>query len=82
MKMKITCDAWYVTHDMQQCDTCKLWHMTCYTLWGGEYSFKISATSLWFMIVWRFGEKGWLTKTMNYKGFCRTAPVTPDLLVI
>ena len=76
-KKKIACDTWHVTHDT--------WHMTCDTLWGVDILSKFqlpSSYGLWFMISWRLGGKGWPTELMNHGGDCRTAPVTPGLLII
>ena len=39
-----------------------------------------SSNCLWFMMLWRFGGKGWLTHSLNHKAVCRTAPATPGLL--
>ena len=41
-----------------------------------------SSNGLVFMVYWRFGGKGWLTRLIKYKGVCRTDPATPGLLII
>ena len=53
-------------------------------VWGGKHSLKISASSyrFWFMILWRYGGKGWLSDLMNDKAVYRTALATPGLLII
>ena len=47
--------TWHVT-----CDT---WHLTCDMFWGVNIlsKFQLSSSySLWFMLLWRSGGKGWL----------------------
>ena len=79
----MTCDMWHVTHDT--------WHVTHDTwhVWGGwTFSQKFSSLALtvWFMVLWRSGGKGWLTQLINYiindEAVYRTAQATPDLLII
>ena len=45
-----------------------------------------SSNVLGFMISWRLGGKGWMNEWMNdlmiNKGYCRTAPGTPGLLIM
>ena len=72
----VTCDTWHMTHDM--------WHVTRDTqgVVNIVWKFQVPCYSvLWVMMFWRFGGKGWQSYLSNYKGFCRTAPATPGLLI-
>ena len=40
-----------------------------------------SSYRLWFMILWRYGGKGWLSHWINDEAVYRTAPATPGLLI-
>ena len=56
----VTCNTWHVTHDM--------WHMTRDMFGGVNILSKFqlpSSYGLWFMILWRSGGKGWLSKSVN-----------------
>ena len=79
----MTCDMCNVTCVMWQV-ICDMWHVTCLWVWTFSKNFSCSSYSLWFLIFGRFGGKGSLTESINEwisdKGFCRTAPATPDLL--
>ena len=82
----MTCDTWHVTRDMWHV-TCDTWHVTWHVtrdLFGGVNilsNFQLpSSYSLWFMIFWRSGGKGWLTEWLNDEAVHRTAPATPGLL--
>ena len=71
----VTGDTWHVTRDM--------WHLTCDMFRGVNIlsNFQLpSSYRLWFMILWRFGGKGWLNESVNDKAVYRTAPATPGLL--
>ena len=69
----VTRDRWHVTRDM--------WHVTRL---GGGVNILPSSYRLWFMILWRSGQKGWLAEWinewMNDEAVYRTAPATPGLL--
>ena len=76
-KKKVTCDTWHVTRDT--------WHMTCDTFGEVNIPSKFQLPSsycLWFMIIWRSGGKGWLSKWVSNEAVYRTAPATPGLLII
>ena len=58
---------WHVTHDMWHV-TCDTWHVTHDTLGGMNILSKFQLPSsycLFFMILWRYWGKGWLTESMN-----------------
>ena len=74
---------WHVTSDMWHL-TCDRWHVIHDTWrWVNILSkFQLSSSnSLGFMIFWRSGGKGSLSKLTNDKAVCRTAPATPGLLI-
>ena len=72
----------------------KMWHVTCDTghvtrdtwhVWRVSILSKFQLPSsycMWFMILWRFGGKGWINKLINDKAVYRTAPATPGMLII
>ena len=76
----MTCDMWHMTYDTWH-ETHETWHVTgC-----GEWTFSQNFSSLAITIcdlLWRFGGKGWLTESVNYKGVCRTAPAIAGLFNI
>ena len=66
-----------------------MWHVTRYTQGVVNIVSKFqvrSSIGVWFMIFWRFGGKGsvssFIYQWMYDEGVCRTAPPTPDLLII
>ena len=69
-RKKMTCDMWHVTHDIWHV-THDTWHVVTretWHVWGVNILSKFQLPSsyrLWFMILWRSGEKGWLTEWMN-----------------
>ena len=70
---------WHVTSDT--------WHVTHRRRWTFSQNFwALADTVFGVKVFWRFEGKGWLTdwinERMNYEDVCRTALVTPGLLII
>ena len=71
-----TTDTWHMIHDM--------WQMVGVNILS---KFQLpSSNGLGVMMICRFGGKGWLTNWLtdliSNKGYCRTNPATPGLLII
>ena len=82
-------DVWHMTPDMWNL-TCDTWHVTCNTGhvthgWGWTFSQNFSFLALTVWDLWcseDLEEKDyWINQLINYKGYCRTAPATPGLLI-
>ena len=72
----MTCDMWHVTQDMCH-RTYDMWHLL-----GDEHYLKMSACKAWVGQCFEdiSTKDDWLTKLMNDKVVCRTAPASPGLL--
>ena len=58
-----------------------MWHMPC-DMWHVTHDTWHMSRVTWFMILWRYGGKGWLSDLISDKAVYRTAPATPGLLKI